>query len=223
MDRAVCSTRSPDSKPEYRSKGLGNIHVSPNSFKRRTLGYNHAHKGETQMTAILSTEFWVVFQMMIILILITVLVYVIRNLKVEKGPEKGEIEERDTTTEAANKILALLEPLLNEAESAARVFESQIMEKKLLIRELNDKLDSRIISLNLLLNRADACLSSKSFNLNQDPYAGVGISDMQESILAMFGQGLDAHAISEKLSVARKEVDLVIALKKKFIAMEKEP
>lgn len=175
------------------------------------------------MTAILSTEFWVVFQMVIILILITVLVYVIRNLNAEKETALGEIEERDTAAEAANKILALLEPLLNEAESAARVFESQIMEKKLLIRELNDKLDSRIISLNLLLNRADACLSSKSFNLNQESSEGAGINDMQEGILAMFGQGLDAQAISEKLSVARKEVDLVIALKKKFIAMEKEP
>ncbi len=171
----------------------------------------------------LSTEFWVVFQMITIFILITLLAYVIRNLKIEKGMEKGQIEERNTAAEAANKILALLEPLLNEAESAARVFESQIMEKKLLIRELNDKLDSRIISLNLLLNRADACLSSKSFNLNQESYEGAGINEMQEGILAMFGQGLDAQAISEKLSVARKEVDLVIALKKKFIAMEEEP
>lgn len=175
------------------------------------------------MTAVLSTEFWVVFQMVIILILIAVLVYVIRNLKTEKGTERGEIEERDTAADAANRILSLLEPLLNEAESAARVFESQIMEKKLLIRELNDKLDSRIISLNLLLNRADACLSAKTFNLNQESYEGAGINDMQEGILAMFGQGFDAQDISEKLSVARKEVDLVIALKKKFIAMEKEP
>lgn len=176
------------------------------------------------MTAMLSTEFWVVFQMMTILILITLLVYVLRNVKTEKAQKSGGTEESDTAAQAAHKILALLEPLLNEAESAARVFESQIMEKKLLIRELNDKLDSRIISLNLLLNRADACLSMKPFNLNQESsYEGAGISDMQEAILAMFGQGIDAQAISEKLSVARKEVDLVIALKKKFIAMEKEP
>jgi hypothetical protein len=172
------------------------------------------------MTAMLSTEFWIVFQLTSLLLLISILVFVVRNVKKAPG-EAGVITEKtesdpDSTAMAANRIIALLEPLLNEAESAARIFESQIMEKKILIRELNEKLDSRIISLNLLLNRADACLSSKATG------EGAGISDMQEAILSMFTQGMDAAAISGKLSVPLKEVDLVIGLKKKFIAMENE-
>ncbi len=174
------------------------------------------------MKAVLTTEFWVVFQMILLFLLIAVMVRVIRNMKTAPAVEKSVSEGNDAAGKTAEKILALLEPLLAEAEAAARIFESQIMEKKLLIRELNEKLDSRIISLNLLLNRADACLASKTFGTVDDAYAGAGISDMQEAILVMFEKGLDAQSISEKLSVSRKEVDLVIALKMKFIAMEKE-
>lgn len=178
------------------------------------------------MTFNLTPEFWIVFHMMVTLVLVAVLFHLARQLKMLKAilpretPGKGM--EDETVKKAADKVLTLLEPLLNEAESAARIFESQIMEKKILIRDLNDKLDSRIISLNLLLNRADACLSTKSFGAGRESFEGAGISDMQEAILSLFAQGLDATTISDTLSVSRKEVDLVISLKRKFIAMEKE-
>lgn len=174
------------------------------------------------MKAVLTTEFWVVFQMILLLLLIAVLVRVIRSMKTAPAVEKNVTEGSDAAGMAAGKVLALLEPVLNEAETAAKIFESQIMEKKILIRDLNEKLDSRIISLNLLLNRADACLASKTFGTSDETSPGAGISDMQEAILVMFEKGLTAQSIAEKLSVARKEVDLVIALKKKFIAMENE-
>jgi uncharacterized membrane protein len=179
------------------------------------------------MAALLSEQFWIAVQMILIIFLAFLLFRLAKTVRALKREMAGRNMDSDgkqkvLSSEGAEKILSLLEPLIREADSAARLFETQIMEKKILIRQLNDTLDSRIISLNILINRADACLASKTFNASGDPYATSGIGDMQEAILAMFSKGLDAQTISEKLAVARKEVDLVISLKKKFIAMEQE-
>lgn len=171
-------------------------------------------------------EIWILIQMLVISVLVAVLLYVVRQLKmikslISKDTEISEVED-ETVKTVSEKVLVLIEPLIFEAESAARDFESQIMEKKNLIRSLNERLDSRIISLNLLLNRADACLSARSPIPGVESFEGAGINDMQETILSLFSKGMDAEAIAEKISASRKEVDLVISLKRKFIAMEKE-
>lgn len=157
----------------------------------------------------LSTEFWVAFQMCVLLFLLLFLWYFIRNSKVQ-------VEENPVSEESVNQVVNLLEPLLREAESSAAVFESQILEKKQLIRQLNEKLDSRIISLNLLLNRADACLVN-----NAGMKTDIDVAGIQESILSLYEDGYNTSAISKELSVSEQEIDLVIGLKKKFLAMEK--
>lgn len=159
-----------------------------------------------------STEFWVVFQLVIILLLIILLVLFMRSTK--SGVAKDHSPEK-----SVEQIVDLLDPILKEAESAASVFESQIIEKKQIIKQLNEKLDSRIISLNLLLNRADACLSG-SVTSEMEGAGEPAINDVQDSILKLYKDGLDAEEISRQLSVSKKEVDLVIRLKKKFIALE---
>lgn len=166
------------------------------------------------MTAVFSTEFWVVFQMLTILLLLGLLVYFIRHTRSGRSETHG-------VPESAGKVIELMEPLIREAESAARMFEEQILEKKDLIHSLNVKLESRIISLNLLLNRAEACLSRSINTLDDNRIPADKISDTQEAILDLFQKGLSPRAISDELSVSGQEVDLVISLKKKFIAMEK--
>lgn len=167
------------------------------------------------MMAMLSTEFWVAFQMVTILLLLMLLVYFIRHSKAGR-------DEKNDGSESAAKMVALMEPLLNEAESVAKMFESQIMEKKHLIHELNEKLDSRIISLNLLLNRADAFLARPMAPSIGETIQADRVHDTQKAILELYQKGLDPQAISRELSVSGQEVDLVIALKKKFIAMDKD-
>ena len=164
------------------------------------------------MTTMFTTEFWIVFQMLTILLLLVLLIYFIRHSRTGVVEDENQSE----VPEAAGKVVELMEPLIKEAEKTARLFEIQIMEKKKLIRNLNEKLDSRIISLNLLLNRADAYLAR-----NDDGIPADRISDTQEAILDLYEQGLSSQAISDKLSVSGQEVDLVISLKKKFVAMEK--
>lgn len=156
----------------------------------------------------LSTEFWVVFQMCVLLFLFLFLWYFVRN-------SKTQIEENKLSGESVEQVFSLLEPLLKEAESSAAVFESQILEKKQLIKQLNEKLDSRIISLNLLLNRADACLMN-----NPGLKTDIDVAGIQEAILSLYEGGYSTDAIAKELAISGKEIDLVIDLKKKFIAME---
>lgn len=167
------------------------------------------------MMSILTTEFWVLFQMLTIIALLVLLVYFIRHARTSPA------DDPDRASEYAEKIVALMEPFLNDAEEAARMFESQINEKKQLIRDLNEKLDSRIISLNLLLNRAEACLAQTPEDFEH--VRSDNLHDTQNAILDLYRQGFEPQAISEKLSVPTQEVDLVITLKKKFISMEHEP
>ncbi len=156
-----------------------------------------------------STEFWVIFQISVLLFLLLFFWHFIKNY--------GRSEERhESPIEPAEKIMSLLEPLLEEAETSARIFESQILEKKHLIQNLNEKLDNRIISLTLLLNRADAAIAK-----TPEGHEQFDIADTQDAILKLYNDGCHVSDISKKLSVTEQEVDLVVGLKKKFLAMAK--
>lgn len=138
--------------------------------------------------------------------------------------------------ESAKQILDLLEPLVKESRRAALSFDEQIREKRKLSKDLNDALDTRIISINLLLSRA-ATLQKKLedreyttlqaaqpadpvFNAVQLPKA-TNVLDQQNQIIDLYYQRKDVDTIAEKLSIPKGEVQLVIDLKEKFIAMEK--
>jgi hypothetical protein len=108
----------------------------------------------------------------------------------------------------------MIEPLIKETETVAKSFEAQLKEKKVLIHRLNEDLDSRIISMNLLLNRAKAYMDGES-----GKSAATGqIYKQQEAILALYGQKYDVEAIAQKLSMPKGEVELVIDLKTKFLS-----
>lgn len=170
-----------------------------------------------------SSEFWVAFQMAIIVLLLIMLGVFFLKTK-ESPPEEAEAIEsedavvQDPAVESAEKIVALLEPLVKDAEEAARVFQQQILEKKQVIRQLNEALDSRIINLNLLLNRADTCLQGGS-DINRT-YGNATMTEFQDSVLELYEQGYDAESIAQKLDVSIQEAELVVTLKRKLIALE---
>lgn len=156
-----------------------------------------------------SIEFWVIFQMVIFVILLFLMVFYIKKMKTSVKDEVSKL--------ALEEIIEMLEPLLKEANETAQLFEGQIKEKSNLVAKLNEKLDSRIISLNLLLNR------SETYLLSMEPSSGYNhhnADDQQESILSMHAKGLDSEQIAQKLSMPKGEVDLVINLKKMFVSME---
>jgi DNA-binding NarL/FixJ family response regulator len=119
-------------------------------------------------------------------------------------------------------ITTTLEPLLKDAHKVGRQFEAQLKEKQEIARRLNEHLDSHIISLNLLLNRAELCLVSgentptpeRKTTLRKDVY------DLQQEIITLSEKGLSAEKIANRLGIAEGEVTLVLDLKKKFRDIE---
>ena len=153
-----------------------------------------------------SIKLWVILQIAIDFLMLAIILYLLKRLK---RTLQGSISKN-----AAEKTIAMLEPLLNEADSTAKTFEKQLKKKGMLIERLNEKIDSRIIGLNLLLNRAE-------LQLNDGP----GIQqthmdkayDHQESIVHLHMKGCNSEDIARKLSLPKGEVDLVIDLKNKLI------
>lgn len=157
--------------------------------------------------ALHSVQFWVVFQIVLDLFLVILVLLFIRNYR--SGLR------REAARDAARQVIGMLEPLLKEAKSTAATFENQLKEKSRLVRSINERLDSRIISLNLLLNRSAALVSENA--KSENPVRN-HIFDQQEAILKMYGENHDPEEIARRLSMPRGEVDLVIDLKKKFTA-----
>ena len=162
---------------------------------------------------IVNLKLWVVIQMIIDLALVVLILYFVKSLKSGLS--------LNASKQAAGRLFALLEPLLKEADVTAKAFEKQLKEKNRLIRNLNERLDSRIISLNLLLNRAKGRLTggSKAAAAQSKP---PHVYDQQKAIVDLLNRGYDIETVAQKLSLPRGEVEMVFDLKKKFLKMEQD-
>jgi len=118
-------------------------------------------------------------------------------------------------TKSFDKVVKIFERLLTNADKIAGQFKEQLEEKHLLIRRLNEQLDKRIISLNVLLNRADILLSRRrrKVGINEKP---VSLDSQQTEIIGLAKEGHQADEIATLLSIPEGEVKLVLDLKKKF-------
>ncbi len=197
------------------------------------------------MTIPHSMEFWVAILLVINFMVVVFLFLTVKRINRLRSGLKSKTAfeenpgESDLTSSTTARIVDLLEPLVEESRQTAIRFDDQIKEKKRLIKELNEALDSRIISVNLLLSRADAQqrkLQERRDRLEQQQkmsqeYAPPNLSsppenhqvdDQQNRILALYYQNVDIDTIASKLSIPKGEVRLVIDLKEKFMAMEKD-
>lgn len=182
------------------------------------------------MIELFSLEFWIAILFIINFILVIFLFLFVKKMNRLNWREPDQKlfddsgnKELKQVSGSASDIMELLEPLVKESRKAAISFDEQIKEKKRLLKELNDALDSRIISINLLLSRADALQKKleerkNKFNLESSSTA---VLDQQNQIIEMFQQNFNIDAIAQRLSIPKGEVQLVIDLKKRFVAMEK--
>lgn len=190
------------------------------------------------------TEFLVVLSLIIDLFLIFLLFLFIRRAgRLQRNPshtqgtdlgdiaaqtrEKAQVVAREVLTETSEMI----EPILEASKDAAMEFERLVQEKQTLTRKLDKSLDSKIISINLLLSRANTLYSQLENQhnslLNALPKGGAAlfhketdVLDQQQRIIDLYYQKMDVDTIAERLSIPKGEVALVIDLKEKFIAME---
>ncbi len=184
---------------------------------------------------IFTIEFYIVLLLIIDLIFIALIIFFLRKMKTNM--------QKEASTEAANQVMAMMNPLFKEADIVAQKFESQINEKNRLISSLNEKLDHRIIDLKLYLERTELLIGKgeeivdklkesqkkapvapiETKIVNKDISKGpANIYEQQEMIFDLHNQGYDAEIISEKMSVLKKEVELVLALKKKLMTLERK-
>ncbi|MBF0468115.1 MAG: hypothetical protein HQK61_04405 [Desulfamplus sp.] len=149
------------------------------------------------MSKLLSIEFWIATQLFVDLVLVMLLWRCVRKMKkleleqrsfikndelkfltesihqevlerIDKlTHEMGEKAAVEMVDRAAQDIIDLLDPLVKGSESAANAFDHQIKEKQRLIKGLNDALDARIISINLLLSRSEVILNANDKSIYQ--------------------------------------------------------
>jgi len=188
------------------------------------------------MIELFSFEFWIGIQFIIdLFIILCFLIFVKRvgNAKLtSQYTYEGRVDQ-ENAEKATNEIIEMLEPLVKDSKITADSFDKQIKEKRKLIGELNESLDSRIISINLLISRAEAAkedLRNLRMEVVRQPVQphpenknldlSENILDQQNSIIDMYDNGYGIDEIVSKLSMPKGEVKLVIDLKKKFKAME---
>ena len=159
-----------------------------------------------------AVEFWVIVQILVDLLLIILFIILMRQLKDSRATRASS---------GVEPVSQVLKPLLKKAEKVAGQFEAQLKEKQRLIRRVNEDLDSRIISLNLLLNQAEVCLASHEKESWGENRQYKHVYDLQQEIIDLGEKGLSIQEIANRVGISKGEVRLVLELKRKFQEIEK--
>ncbi|MBL7179786.1 MAG: hypothetical protein ISS67_07970 [Desulfobacterales bacterium] len=114
-----------------------------------------------------------------------------------------------------NNGLKIFESVLADAEKTAAQFNQQLEEKNHLINKLNKQMDKKIMSINVLLNRADALLSNHLHSADAQDQR-VLPNNQEKKIIKLAEEGYDLETIADTLSIPKGEVMLVLDLKKKI-------
>ena len=111
-----------------------------------------------------------------------------------------------------NKSLKLYESMLSDARRTSEQFKKQLDEKKHMIKMINQNMEERITSLNVMLNRTDALLFHNRQYDNMDMKS---LNNKKKEILKLEKQGHSSEQIADILSIPRETVMLVLDIKKK--------
>jgi hypothetical protein len=111
-----------------------------------------------------------------------------------------------------NQGLNKYESMLCDAARISEQFKEQLEEKKHMIKMLNQHLEKKIMSLNMMLNRTDDLLFH---NRQYDNLDRGSLKHHRKEILKLEKRGHSSEQIADTLSIPREEVMLVLDLKKK--------
>ena len=134
-------------------------------------------------------------------LIIVVFVYLIRKIRLS------------AQSHALDKPVGMFETLIKDADKTEKRLSAQMEEKQRLIKKLNNQLDQRIISLTVLLNRADILSGPHETSAAEANRPSAASNDQQAQILALARKGRRAEEIAQQLSIAKGEVQLVLNLK----------
>lgn len=117
--------------------------------------------------------------------------------------------------QSLNRAIEIFDSILTDADKVAVQFNEQLEEKHRLIKHLDEQLDKKIVSLNLLLSRSEA-------QLNHDGWAGDAkespfmLSGREKEILRLADAGRDLDTIARMLAIPKEEVRLTLSVKKRL-------
>ena len=148
----------------------------------------------------INLKFLILTQIGIDLVIIIVFILLIK---------KTSFFKRDSSL---NKGLKLYESMLSDASRISEQFKEQLEEKKYMIKMLNQHLEKRITSLNVMLNRTDALLFH---NRQYDNMDSGSFDNQKKEILQLEKQGHSLEQIADILSIPREKVMLILDIKKK--------
>ena len=120
------------------------------------------------------------------------------------------------------KTIGTFQSFVSDADKIADQFNEQLTEKHQVIKRLNEQLDKRIGSLNILLNRADIMLSSSGGEVVGHNNRDNASNNHQTEIIRMEKEGCKLEEIASRLSIPKGEVKLVLDLKKTFYQSDKK-
>ncbi len=104
------------------------------------------------------------------------------------------------------------EALIRDSGETAGQFNQQLKNKVAFIKKLNQKLDKRINSLNLLLNRSNMVIPKYSKVSEGDPSSTKDNQARRQDILKLAQDGHEIETIARKLAIPRGEVMLTLNL-----------
>jgi DNA-binding NarL/FixJ family response regulator len=108
----------------------------------------------------------------------------------------------------------IFESLIRDSDETAGQFNEQLKGKVRFIKKLNHKLDKRIGSLNLLLNRSNLVLSANAQTSAEGRDKQQQVKSRRRKILEMAKDGNSVEAIATKLSIPRGEVRLTLNMQR---------
>ncbi|MGE4518644.1 MAG: hypothetical protein AB7E04_03965 [Desulfobacteraceae bacterium] len=128
---------------------------------------------------------------------------------------KKEMEKK-VFEKASKEAFDLLSPFFNEAEKTAEKFDMLIREKRKIVNQLNETLDSRISTLTFLVNRAENAINSASSQNMPEQDEIMPLQSSHAKITELFSKGLKVEEISKELGISAGEVSMILSLRKKM-------
>lgn len=129
-------------------------------------------------------------------------IYLIR--KIRMMPKADRFEEG----------IKIFESLLTDADQISGYFSKEVKAKYDMIKKINEQLDGRIDSINMLLNRADIILSCNDKKDSQGGQSAKSITVKQKEIIELNIKGCNVEEIANRLSIPKGEVKLILDLYK---------
>jgi len=117
--------------------------------------------------------------------------------------------------ETIRKAADLIESLVTDSGKVAEQWRDQVEKKQHLMRQMNEELDVKLVSLKLLCSRAEA-LAQSSRTAERSGPESASLAGRERKIITLARKGRRTEEIADQLDLPKGEVDLVLGLEKKL-------